>query len=804
MESSQNQLPRHASVVVIGGGVMGCSTLYHLAKAGVTDAVLLERNKLTSGTTWHSAAQVRALRSTRNLTDLVRYSIDLYSQLEQETGQQVGWINKGSLSIATNEDRMTHVRRQAALAGLFGVRADTVTAGEAAERWPLMNSEDVVGAVWSPDDGRVSPSDLCAALVKGARSNGARILEDTGVTGILTEAGRVIGVETDRGTIGCDAVALCTGLWSREAAAMAGAEVPVWPCEHFYLLTKPVSGAEGNLPTLSDHDGHLYIRDDSGGLLVGCFEPMGKPVDPAQLGPDFAFQLLQEDWDHFEPMMHNALHRLPCLAEAEVRMLLNGPESFTPDGSFLLGETAETRGLFLGCGMNSVGVATGGGAGMALAHAIQHGAPPADLHEADPKRFDSSVNSVAALAARVPEVLGKHYEITYPGRQWHTARSLRRLPLHDAWKARDAFFGQVFGFERPLYFGAKQPPVPTFGRPDWFDHVAAEVAAAHGAAGVTELSSFGKIDVTGPDALACLEKICTNRIDRPVGRACYTLMLNEHGGIESDLTVFRLAEDSFRLMVGTTALKRDLSWIRNNLPAGASVTVGDVTSDHAVLGLCGPHSMRVASALGADWMNDLGYFAHAEGVVGGVAVRAARLSYVGEAGWELTCACDDADTLFTALAKEGVLPVGAFAQTSMRIEKGFLAYGHDLDTDVTPHMAGLEFALAGDKDFIGKAALAARDDAPSRLISLTFNDDTAVPLGNEPDLLDGKVIGKTTSAAFGYRVGRPVAIALVESGIVGDGAAVEVDVAGRQFACRVTVGPLYDPSGARMRQTSGS
>ena len=804
MEPSQDHLPHHASVVVIGGGVMGCSTLYHLAGSGVTDAILLERNKLTSGTTWHSAAQVRALRSTRNLTDLVRYSIDLYSRLEQETGQQVGWINKGSLSIATNDDRMIHVRRQAALAGLFGVQADTITPAEAAERWPLMNSDDVVGAVWSPDDGRVSPSDLCAALVKGARGNGARLFEDTGVTGILTEAGRVVGVETDRGTVNCDAVALCTGLWSREAAAMAGAEVPVWPCEHFYLLTKPVPGAEGNLPTLSDHDGHLYIRDDSGGLLVGCFEPMGKPIDPARLGSDFAFQLLQEDWDHFEPMMHNALHRLPCLAEAEVRMLLNGPESFTPDGSFLLGETAETRGLFLGCGMNSVGVATGGGAGMALAHAIQHGAPPVDLHEADPKRFDSSLTTVAALTARVPEVLGKHYEITYPGRQWNTARSLRQVPLHDVWKAKNAFFGQVFGFERPLYFGAADAPVPTFGRPDWFGQVAAEVAAAHGAAGVTELSSFGKIDVSGPDALACLEKICTNRIDRPVGRACYTLMLNRQGGIESDLTVFRLAGDRFRLVVGTAALKRDMSWIRNNLPAGASVEVTDVTSDLAVLGLCGPHSGRLASALGGDWMHDIGYFAHAEGSLGGVAVRAARLSYVGEAGWELTCVADDAKALFAALEGQGALPVGAFAQTSMRIEKGFLAYGHDLDTDVTPPMAGLEFALAGDKDFIGRTGLAMREAAPSRLVSLTFDDDTAVPLGNEPVLLDGTVIGKTTSAAFGYRVGCPVAIALVGSEAVGDGVKVEVDVAGHRYACRMSVGPLYDPAGERMRRTAGS
>ena len=799
MNAQQDQLPAQASVIVIGGGVMGCSTLYHLARGGVGDAILLERNKLTSGTTWHSAAQVRALRSTRNMTDLVRYSIDLYSRLEEETGQQVGWINKGSLSIATNQDRMIHIRRQAALAGLFGMRADTVSAGEAAERWPLMNAGDVVGAVWSPDDGRVSPSDLCAALVKGARAGGARIFEDTGVTGILTEGGRATGVETDRGTVKCDAIALCTGLWSREAAAMAGAEVPVWPCEHFYLLTKAVPGAEGNLPTLSDHDGNLYIRDDSGGILVGCFEPMGKPIDPQRIGTDFAFQLLPEDWDHFEPMMHNALHRLPCLEHAEVKMLLNGPESFTPDGSFLLGETAETRGLFLGCGMNSVGVATGGGAGMALAHAIQHGATPADLHEVDPKRFDSYVNSAAALAARVPEVLGQHYEIAYPGRQWTTARTLRTLPLHDEWVAHGAHFGQVFGIERPLYFNKTAEPVLTFGRPDWFAHVGAEVTAAHERAGITEISSFGKIDVRGPDALSCLEAICTNRIDRPVGAACYTLMLNAAGGIESDLTVFRLAEDHFRLMVGTAALKRDLAHIRNHVPHEADIRITDVSGDLAVLGLNGPESAAIADALGAGWMNDIGYFRHAEGMIGEVSIRAARLSYVGEAGWELTCAATDAPRLFAALQGAGAGPVGALAQTSMRIEKGFLAYGHDLDTDVTPAMAGLDFALASDKDFIGKAALAMRDTPASRLVSLRFDDESAVPLGNEPVLAGDRIIGKTTSAAFGYRVARPVAIALINSEDVADGTVAAVDIGGERAACKISLGPLFDPSGGRMR-----
>jgi glycine cleavage system aminomethyltransferase T len=366
--------------------------------------------------------------------------------------------------------------------------------------------------------------------------------------------------------------------------------------------------------------------------------------------------------------------------------------------------------------------------------------------------------------------------------------------------AHGAHFGQVFGFERPFYFGKTSEPVLTFGRPDWFDHVGAEVTAAHEVAGLTELSSFGKIDVTGPDALACLEAVCTNRIDRPVGSACYTLMLNHKGGIESDLTVFRLGTDHFRLMVGTNAVKRDLSWIRNNCPQGSDVTINDITTDFAVLGLSGPDSARIATAIGAGWMNDIGYFRHQEGWIGDVAVRAARLSYVGEAGWELTCAAGDARALFATLAAEGAVPVGAFAQTAMRIEKGFLAYGHDLDTDVTPQMAGLEFALAKNKDFIGKAALGDHSIPATRLMSLSFEDESAVPLGNEPVLAGGRIIGKTTSAAFGYRVGRSVAIALVESGAVIDGGAVEVNIGGDLVAARMSVAPLFDPSGARMRQ----
>lgn len=793
-------LPARASVVVVGGGAMGCSTLYHLAKAGVGDAVLLERNQLTSGTTWHSAAQVRALRSTQSLTNLIKYSVELYTRLERETGQISGWINKGSLSIATTPDRLTHIRRQIGLARLYGVAAEEISPAEAAERWPHMRADDVIGAAFSPGDGRVSPSDLCAALAKGARARGARIFESTPVSGIETEGGRVRAVLTAAGRIACDAVAICAGLWSREAAAMAGALAPVWPCEHFYLLTRPIEGIEGNLPTLADHDAHLYIRDDSGGLLVGCFEPMGKPLEPARLGPDFAFQLLPEDWDHFEPMMANALHRLPPLESAEVKMLLNGPESFTPDSAFLLGEAAETRGLYLGCGMNSMGVASAGGAGWALAETIANGAPPVDLSEVDPKRFPECWNSAAALAARAPEVLGRHYEISYPARQMDSARNLRRGPLDAAHHAADAWFGQVYGWERPLCFARSRfapdgPPRLTFGRPDWFDQVGGEVDAAHRRTALFDLSSFGKIRVEGADAERFLNRVCANDMTREPGRVIYTAMLNARGGFESDLTAVRLWTDSFRLMVGSGAVKRDLAWLRAHLEPDERVTLSDETEAYAVIGLMGPEARLLAARARGAWLSVLRRFDHGEGTVAGVAVRAARLSYVGEDGWELTLAAADAPALWAALREAGAEPAGLFAQTAMRIEKRFLAMGHDLDADITPLEAGLEFAVDWRSDFIGRAALEQRRASPpaKRVASLICADAEAVPLGGEPVYRGDEIVGKTSSAAFGHRIGRPVALALLRADCA-ESAELAIDIAGRRWPARAQAGPAYEPA----------
>ena len=798
-----NALPTHASVVVIGGGIMGCSVLYHLTKEKVADAILLERHQLTAGTTWHSAAQVRALRSTQNLTDLIRYSVDLYSKLEEETGQMTGWMQTGSLSIATNKDRLIHIKRQEALAHLFGVRAQSISAGEAKERWPLMNSDDVIGAVWSPDDGRVGPSDLCAALAKGAKAGGAKIFEKTGVTGIITEKNKVVGVETAKGTVRCDAVVLSTGLWSRKAGAMGGVAVPAWPCEHFYLLTKEVPEIKGVLPTLSDHDSHLYIRDESGGFLVGCFEPHARAIDPEKIGDNFAFGLLKEDWEHFEPMSLNALHRLPLLETVEVKQLLNGPEAFTPDGTFMLGESAETRGFYLCCGLNSIGVAIGGGAGMALAKEIVNGHPPMDLHELNPMRFPDCFNSAKTLAERVPEILGSHYEISYPGRQHKTARNLRLTPLHEQWQNNNARFAQMYGWERPVYFNCLSEPELTFARPEWFEQVEREVEQAHKKAAIFDQSPFGKIDVQGPDAETFLNRLCTNNMARPAGRAVYTAMLNERGTYESDLTVLRLADEHYRMLIGTNHIKQDLCWLKRHIKGNERVTLKNASQSFAMVALMGPDTARIANEIDASQLNDLGYFQSLATSINGIEVYATRISYVGETGWELMCPQEDVLALYRMLRAASAQPAGLYAQTSMRIEKRYLAIGHDLNTDLSPLEAGLEFAVHWDSDFIGREALKERRDKgiESSIVLIIFNDPYAVPLGNEPVSVNGEFIGKISSAAFGYRIGKPVAVAelKLEKTTQLEGLEVEVNIAMETFKGVVHTKPAFDPDGHVMR-----
>ena len=776
MSAPKKDFPSAAAAVVIGGGIMGCSTLYHLAKAGVKDVVLIERKQLTSGTTWHSAAQVRRLRSTASLTQLIGHSADLYQSLEAETGQATGWVQKGSLSIAASPDRLTHIKRQAALAHLFGAEAEVIDAAEAGRHWPLMRTDDILGAVFTPLDGRVNPSDVCAALVKGAKAYGARVYEDTAVTGFERVGGRISAVMTEHGRVETPRVALCAGLWSRDIAKLADVHAPLYACEHFYLLTEDMDGIGGHLPTLSDHDGHLYMRDDVGGMLVGCFEPNAKPLPMDKLPKDFAFDLLNEDWDHFEPMLMNAIHRIPALEEAGARMLLNGPESFTPDGQFLLGESPELGGFFLGCGMNSVGVASGGGAGRALAEWMIEGRPTMDLWEVDVRRFAPFQSNLRALHERIPEELGLHYAISYPGRQPATVRGVRRTAFHDQLAQKGARFGVRAGWERAEFFvsdGSELAETLTFGRPPWFGKMAAEHNAARENVVVIDQSSFAKFFLEGPGAVPLLQRLCANDIDVTPGRVVYTAMLNEDGGIESDLTVFRLQEDRFLLVTGTGQAVKDAQWIRRHMnDTDGSVVLTDVTGGTAVLGLAGPRSEELLARISADDVSVGAFpcYEHREIEAGYGLVRAARLSYTGEAGFELYIPTEFAagvyDALFDAGVDMGLADAGTLALTSLRVERGFRAWGHDITAADTPFEAGLGFAVKFDKatEFIGREALLRQRDAglERRLVFLTAGDPESYPIGGEPILFDGSPIGQVTSAAYGHTIGRALCMGYVE------------------------------------------
>ncbi|MCG7521385.1 FAD-dependent oxidoreductase [Ruegeria sp. Ofav3-42] len=760
-------LPTQARTIVIGGGVIGCSIAYHLAREGRKDIVVLERSKLTSGTTWHAAGLVRRLRPSATLTKLINYSIDLYDELERETGQATGWTQTGSLTLATNENRLTNIKRQVSLGRAFGLEAEVVDAAHAQELWPLIRTNDVIGAVWSPADGRVNPSDVALALSKGAKARGVQIFEDTAVTGLRKKAGRIAGVEVGDHIIDADEVVIACGLWSREVAAMAGAHMPLYACEHFYILTKPLPeiqalGPGAHLPTLNDQDAYLYARDDVEGLLVGSFEPNAKGLPLNRLPADFSFDLMDEDWDHFMPMMENALHRIPALERAEVRMLLNGPESFTLDSQFMLGESPEVPGLFLMGGMNSTGIALAGGAGKAMAEWIIAGEPTMELNEADIRRFSPEMNVLKALEERIPEVLGRHYDNPFPGRSMDTARGQRRSPIHVGLVAANARFEARGGWERAVHFGGQAAHLPlTFGIPAWRDQVGLEVDACRNGAAILDQSAFGKIMVQGPDACSFLNHLCAAQMDIPTGRIAYSQILNPRGGIESDVTVQRHGPDSYLMIVGAGEVVRDLKRMRET-KGDYRVEFTDVTSGYAVVGLAGTQAHRVLQATSNTPLPNLKRFHFAPVEIGLARGWAGRLSFTGEEGYELYIPAEMAMAAHEALVEAGATHAGLYASGSLRIESGFRAFGHELTPGTTPIEAGLDAFCAFSTGFVGEAAL--QNKSPNRrIVSMLFDDADAIPIHDEPIYFDGRVVGQITSAAWSYRFERSVALAMVDA-----------------------------------------
>jgi sarcosine dehydrogenase len=810
-----NELPTSARVVIIGGGVIGCSVAYHLTKHGWRDVVLLEQGQLTCGTTWHAAGLVGQLRAHQNMTRLVQYSAELYQKLEAETGQATGWKQCGSVLVARTPERVTLFRRIASAAKAQGVACDMISLREAAARYPIMRTDDLLAALWLPGDAKVNPADVTQALAKGARSGGARIAERTRVTAIHAQNGAVTGVATPHGAIRAEIVVNCAGQWGRQVARMAGVTVPLHSAEHMYVVTGRVDGVHPNLPVLRDPDGYIYVKEEVGGLLVGGFEPVAKPWGMDGIPENFEFGMLPDDWDQFEVLMENALIRLPALEKAEIKTFMNGPESFTPDNNFIMGEAPELKNFFVAAGFNSIGIASAGGAGRALAEWIVQGEPTLDLWPVDIRRFGRIHDDKIFLKERVSEVLGLHYMMPWPNRELSSARPQRQSPLYERLAARHALFGTKMGWERPNFFAPNAEEARldySWGRQNWFPYAAAEHRAARETAAIFDLTSFAKFFVEGAGAEAALQRLCANDVAVPVGTTVYTGMLNARGTYESDLTVARLGPNRFMLVTGTAQATRDADWIRRHL--GDGVTLTDMTANYAVIAVMGPRARDLLARVTRTPLDNVAFpFGAIRDVgIGRAFAHAVRRTYVGELGWELYVPWDFApgvyDALMEAAAEFGARNAGYYALESLRLEKGYRAWGRELSPDYNPYEAGLGFAVKLDKgDFIGRDALiAANRKAPARRLLgfVATSSETPLAHGGELILRNGEPAGEVTSAAYGHTVGGIVALGYVTTNGLPIGATIfstpfEIDIAGERVPVRPCLKAPHDPAGARMR-----
>jgi glycine cleavage system aminomethyltransferase T/glycine/D-amino acid oxidase-like deaminating enzyme len=813
-----SDFPNTAQAVIVGGGIVGCSTAYHLARLG-WDVVLLERKKLTSGTTFHAAGLVGQLRSSANITQLLGYSVDLYDRLEAETGQATGWKMNGGLRLACNAERWTEVKRQATTAHSFGLDMQLLTPREAQDLWPLMDIGDVVGAAFLPTDGQANPSDITLSLAKGARMGGAQIFEDTKVLSVDVDRGIIKGVETERGYISCGVVIACAGQWTRDFAKSVGVNVPLVSVEHQYMVTEAIPGMPKNLPTLRDPDRLTYYKEEVGGLVMGGYEP--NPILWADNGipKDFHYALLDSNFDHFEQLMELSLGRVPALETAGIKQLVNGPESFTPDGNFILGEAPELQNFYVGAGFNAFGIASGGGAGMALAEWVAKGEPPYDLWSVDIRRFGRPHFDTDWIHARTYEAYGKHYTMAWPSEEHSSGRPCRKSPLYEILKADGAVFGEKLGWERPNWFsdvaaGEAQHDIYTFGRPNWHDAVAREHKAAREAAVLFDQTSFAKFVLKGPDAEAALGWIAAGDVAKPVGALTYTQMLNDHGGIECDLTAVRLAEDEYYIVTGTGFATHDFNHIARSIPDGMNAQIVDVTSAYAVLSLFGPKARDILSAITRDDVSHEGFaFGTAKTIgIAGCPVNALRITYVGEMGWELHLPVEYAVTVYEALHKagaaHGLRNAGYRAIETLRLEKGYRAWSSDITPDYTPVEAGLTFAvkLKKNMDFRGRAAIEAQKRAGVTRRMASFTADASVILsGRETIYRNGERVGYLSSAGFGHMIGKSIGMGYVRNraGVDRDyvlSGVYELEVGTQRVPCEVHLVPLYDPKMERVKR----
>ena len=815
--SSGPAFPDRAEVVVIGGGIVGCSIAYHLTRRDISDVVLLEQGTLTCGTTWHAAGLVSQLKSTHSLTRLATYSARLFEELEDETGQATGYRTPGSISVADNEQRWEEILRGATMAEGVGVDTQVIDLDEASELWPLMRTDDLVGALYIPRDGQTSPVDTTMALAKGAKSRGARVIEGVSVTELKVTNGNISGVVTEQGEIETDTVVLATGMWTRHLAAQVGVNVPLQACEHFYIVTEPIEGMEIGTPTLRDPGNHTYFKEETGKLMAGFFEPRGKVWRTDQIPRDFSFGTLDEDWEHLGPIFERAIHRVPALGECGLQLFFNGPESFTPDGVYYMGEAPEVDGCFVAAGFNSVGIQSAGGVGWALADWIADRRPPMDLNSVDIRRALPFQADTDYLQERISESLGLLYAMHWPFRQYESARGQRLSPLHDRIAAAGAVFGETAGWERPNWYaraGQTAEYEYSYGKQNWHDNMVQECLGVRETVGLFDQTSFAKFTVTGPDALAVLNTVSVADIDAPIGKAVYTQWCNQAGGIEADLTVNRMGDDRFFVVTAAASEGRDWAWLRRAC-RDKQVTLTNITHDQAMIGLMGPNSRAVLSAVTDADLSNAGFeFGTGRSIkLAGVDVFALRMSYVGDLGWELYIPNADAVGVYDALIEEGrlhgLVHAGYHAMNSLRLEAGMRHWGHDITDEDTPLEAGLGFTIAWDKpvDFNGRSALEKQREQPrtKRLIQLRIEDPDLLTYHDEPLYRDGVVVGRISSSMWSATQNRCCAMGYVEHHEAVtkdwlDSGSWETNIAGRRVPVSTSIRSWFDPNNQRPKQ----